>query len=232
MPRFPVASRRLRRRRWCCRKAAAPAPPSRSRCNERRSNHSLTVVALTALLPQETPYPSRDRGTLWVRSGLTRGDPLNRSSCRVWTGFRAVLDEPPGTPSSARAAAIGEPMSILKRLLPSVLLSSSLVLAQGTINTYAGNDAIFAGAGRPATAAQLVNPSYMAFDAQGNLYFSATGLSMVLKVSAANGVISIVAGNGLSRYGGDGGLAVGASLGYPSGLALDPSGNLYIADSS
>jgi len=40
-------------------------------------------------------------------------------------------------------------MSILKRLLPSVLLSSSLVLAQGTINTYAGNDAIFAGAGQP-----------------------------------------------------------------------------------
>jgi hypothetical protein len=56
-------------------------------------------------------------------------------------------------------------MSILKRLLPSVLLSSSLVLAQGTIKTYAGSDALFADAGRPATAAHLVNPNYMAFDA-------------------------------------------------------------------
>ena len=122
-------------------------------------------------------------------------------------------------------------MSILKRLLPSVLLSSSLVLAQGTINTYAGNDAIFAGSGQAATAAQLVNPNNIAFDAHGNVYFSATGLSMVLKVSTATGVISVVAGNGLSSGGGDGGLAVGAPLSHPSGLAFDSAGNLYIAES-
>ncbi|MGA3017764.1 MAG: hypothetical protein ABSF62_11640 [Bryobacteraceae bacterium] len=69
----------------------------------------------------------------------------------------------------------------------------------------------------------------MAFDAQGNIYFSDSGLAMVLKV-ATNGVISVVAGNGLSNGGGDGGLAVGASLGYPQGLAFDSSGNLYIAE--
>jgi hypothetical protein len=84
--------------------------------------------------------------------------------------------------------------------------------SQGTINTYAGNDAIFAGSGQAATAAQLVNPNNIAFDAHGNVYFSATGLSMVLKVSTATGVISVVAGNGLSSGGGDGGLAVGAPL--------------------
>jgi uncharacterized protein (TIGR03437 family) len=120
-------------------------------------------------------------------------------------------------------------MSILKRLLPSVLLSSSLVLAQGTIKTYAGSDALFADAGRPATAAHLVNPNYIAFDAQGNLYFSDSGLAIVLKVSTS-GVISVVAGTGLSTGGGDGGLAVGASLGYPMGLAFDSAGNLYIAE--
>src|SRR5262249_54872223 len=38
------------------------------------------------------------------------------------------------------------------------------------------------------------------------------------------------AGNGSSGYAGDGGLATSASLGYPSGLAFDSSGNLYIAD--
>jgi uncharacterized protein (TIGR03437 family) len=119
-------------------------------------------------------------------------------------------------------------------LLLSALFCQQALFGQtgspGTINTYAGNDAIFAGAGRPATAAQLVNPNYIAFDAQGNIYFSDTGLSMVLKVSAVTGVISIVAGNGLSNGGGDGGLAVGASLGYPMGLAFDSAGNLYIAD--
>jgi uncharacterized protein (TIGR03437 family) len=108
---------------------------------------------------------------------------------------------------------------------------SGVVLAQGTIDTYAGNDALFAGGGKPAISAQLVNPNYVAVDGQGNIYFSASGLSMVLKVSAASGIISVVAGNGLSGYSGDGGLAVGTSLGSPAGLAFDPSGNLYIADS-
>jgi uncharacterized protein (TIGR03437 family) len=109
---------------------------------------------------------------------------------------------------------------------------SGVVLAQGNISTYAGNDALFAGGGLPATSAQLVNPNYIAVDGQGNLYFSASGQAMVLKVSAATGIISVVAGNGLSGYSGDGGLAVGTSLGYPSGLAIDSAGNLYIADSN
>ena len=115
-------------------------------------------------------------------------------------------------------------------LTASALVSPGVLLAQGTINTYAGSDALFADAGQPATSAHLVNPNNIAFDAKGNLYFSDSGLSMVLKVSAATGVISVAAGNGLSSGGGDGGLAVGASLGNPQGLAFDLSGNLYIAD--
>ena len=119
---------------------------------------------------------------------------------------------------------------ILARLLPAVLVFSGVMLAQGTINTYAGNDALFADAGKPATAAHLVGPNNMAVDAQGNVYIAASGLSMVLKVAANTGVISVFAGNGLSSAGGDGGLATGASLGSPTGLAFDSSGNLYIVD--
>jgi uncharacterized protein (TIGR03437 family) len=104
--------------------------------------------------------------------------------------------------------------------------------AQPTIKTYAGNDAIFAGSGQPAIAAQLVGPTKSVVDGQGNVYISAPGLSMVLKVTAATGVISVFAGNGLNRFAGDGGLAVGASLASPQGLALDSAGNLYIADAN
>jgi hypothetical protein len=91
-------------------------------------------------------------------------------------------------------------------LLKCLLLLSALFCRQalfsqtgspGTINAYAGNDALYTGGGQPATAAQLVGPNNIAVDPQGNVYFSASGLSMVLKVSA-NGVISVVAGNGLS----------------------------------
>ncbi len=122
-----------------------------------------------------------------------------------------------------------------RHLVKSLLLMSALLgwhsaLGQtATINTYAGNDAFFAGAGLAATSAQLVTPSYFAVDAQGNVYFSDPGYSLVLKVSTT-GVISIVAGNGMSTFAGDGGLAIGASLSYPSGLAFDSSGNFYIAD--
>src|ERR1035441_5743330 len=119
--------------------------------------------------------------------------------------------------------------TILMGFLVAAAVFPGVILAQGTINTYAGSDALFAGAGKPATAAQLVAPNNIAVDSQGNIYFSDSGLSQVLKV-AANGVISIVAGNGLSSGGGDGGLATGASLAYPAGLAFDSSGNLYIAD--
>jgi uncharacterized protein (TIGR03437 family) len=45
-----------------------------------------------------------------------------------------------------------------------------------------------------------------------------------------DGIISTIAGNGMAGYSGDGGPALDASLNYPKGLALDPEGNLYIAD--
>ena len=116
-----------------------------------------------------------------------------------------------------------------------VLLSGGLGTAQ-IITTYAGNDALFTGSGQQATAVQIAQPAGVAVDKAGNVYIAATGQSMVLKV-APSGVISIAAGNGLARYSGDGGLAVGASLSsagtdVPSGLAVDSAGNLYIADQS
>jgi len=121
---------------------------------------------------------------------------------------------------------------MLRSFLLSALVFSGLALGQGTINTYAGNDALFEGSGQPAIAAQLVGPNNSIVDGQGNVYISAPGLAMVLKVTAATGVITVFAGNGLNRFAGDGGLAVGASIASPQGLALDSAGNLYIADSN
>jgi len=117
---------------------------------------------------------------------------------------------------------------VLKKVLPSALVFSGLALAQGTINTYAGNDALFEGSGQPATAAQLVGPNNSVVDGQGNVYISAPGLAMVLKVTAATGIITVFAGDGLNRFAGDGGFAVGASLGSPQGLALDSAGKSMV----
>jgi sugar lactone lactonase YvrE len=100
----------------------------------------------------------------------------------------------------------------------------------GIISTVAGNgSAAFTGDGGLAVNAGLVAPSAVALDASGDL-FIADALSQRIREVDANGVISTVAGNGMSGYSGDGGAATRASLEYPYGLSFDASGNLYIAD--
>ncbi|MBZ5626001.1 MAG: hypothetical protein LAQ69_46030 [Acidobacteriia bacterium] len=66
-------------------------------------------------------------------------------------------------------------------------------------------------------------------DASGNLYISDVGNNRVRKVFS-DGTIKTVAGNGSSGYAGDGGPATSAGLNSPAGIAVDASGNLYIAD--
>ncbi|MEZ5402206.1 MAG: hypothetical protein R2729_21205 [Bryobacteraceae bacterium] len=104
------------------------------------------------------------------------------------------------------------------------------VAADGTISTVAGNGLEpFSGDGGPATAASVFSPLAMAFDNAGNLYIADARHHRIRKVTTA-GVISTVAGNGSEAFGGDGGAATAASMNTPSGIALDASGNLYIAD--
>ncbi len=104
------------------------------------------------------------------------------------------------------------------------------VTTDGVIHPFAGNGtAGFGGDGGAATSAQLNGPRGLAADAAGNVYISDTKNARVRKVTPA-GTISTVAGNGTSGYGGDGGAAASAQLYTPVGLAVDGSGNLYIAD--
>jgi sugar lactone lactonase YvrE len=97
----------------------------------------------------------------------------------------------------------------------------------GTITTIAGNGSSgYYGDGGPATSAELY-PAALAVDASGNIYI-ANG-NRIRKVDKS-GTITTIAGNGSSGYSGDGGPATSAELSYPCGVALDASGNIYIAD--
>ncbi|MFL6448492.1 MAG: NHL repeat-containing protein [Bryobacteraceae bacterium] len=102
--------------------------------------------------------------------------------------------------------------------------------ATGVITTVAGGGD--EGDGGLATDASLNSPNGVAVDGSGNLYIADTWNSRIRKVSASTGVITTLAGNGSYGFSGDGGPATSASLYYPSGVAVDGSGNLYIADTS
>ena len=75
----------------------------------------------------------------------------------------------------------------------------------------------------------LLLPSSVAYDSSGNLYFAETGDHTVRRLTAA-GVLSVVAGTGTQGFAGDGGPATAALLDSPAAVALDSSGDLFIAD--
>ena len=99
----------------------------------------------------------------------------------------------------------------------------------GLIATVAGNGKFkFSGDGGPATSAALNGASGVAVDSAGNVFAADVGNHRIRRVSS--GIITTVAGNGISGYSGDQGSAAGAELFFPSAVAADSAGNIYIAD--
>ncbi len=107
-------------------------------------------------------------------------------------------------------------------------------LPNGIINTVAGNGTNgFSGDGGAATNAELNLPTGVAVDATGNLFIADYYNNVIRKVGT-NGIITTVAGyrGGIrpGGYSGDGGAATNAELYGPSGVAVDTTDNLFIAD--
>jgi len=142
-----------------------------------------------------------------------------------------------GDGSSATAALLNGPTGLVFDAAGNLYiadLSNScvrMVNTTGIINTIAGTGTSgYTGDGGPATAAELVEPWGLAFDAHDNLYISDYGQQVVRRINTA-GIISTIAGNiDSTTYSGDVVPATSASLFAPQGLAFDAAGNLYIAD--
>jgi len=111
-------------------------------------------------------------------------------------------------------------------------LIRKVTASTGIITTVAGNGSLgYSGDNGAATSASLNNPSGVAVDSNGNIYIADTYNSR-LRMVTPGGIITTVAGNGSCSYTGDTGFATGASLCNPAGVAVDSTGNIYIADSS
>jgi trimeric autotransporter adhesin len=114
------------------------------------------------------------------------------------------------------------------RLLLAVLLTlavSSVASGQTyTISTFAGGALPVDISGTSAS----LSPEYVAADPAGNLFF--VDHNTVLRLDATSGILTRVAGNGTTGFSGDNGPAASAQLYFPTGVAVDSAGNLYIAD--
>jgi hypothetical protein len=142
-----------------------------------------------------------------------------------------------GTGSPASAALVSAPRGGVIDSRGNIYFADSAnnmvrrISPTGGIVTLAGNGtAGYAGDGAAATAAELSAPAKVIVDPAGNLYIADTGNNVIRYVNVATGIISTVAGNGTAGYSGDYGPATSAELNQPQGLAIDLSGNVYIAD--
>ena len=101
----------------------------------------------------------------------------------------------------------------------------------GIITTVAGNGARgWSGDGGPGTSASLREPRGVTVGAGGHLFIADGGNHRVRRLNMATGIISTVAGNGADGFGGDGGPATSATLSWPTAVAFDVRGNMYIAE--
>jgi uncharacterized protein (TIGR03437 family) len=154
-----------------------------------------------------------------------------------------------GDGGPATSASLQGPFGVTVDASANLFIADSLnnrirkVSASGIITTVAGSGSVdvftpqagwsrnggFSGDGGPATSALLNNPMGVAVDASGNLFIADSFNNRIRKVSAS-GIITTVAGNGTEGFSGDAGPATLASLANPFGVAVNASGNLFIAD--
>ncbi len=148
------------------------------------------------------------------------------------------------TPVPAMSVPIGGPQGVAVDVTGNAYFTNSNSIFKldpsGVLTRVAGNSRYgYSGDGGPATSAQLAvscfylicgnGPNGLAVDAAGNIFVADSGNNRIRRISSS-GIITTIAGGGGRGFSGDGGPAVNAQLAAPVGVAVDGTGNLFIAD--
>ncbi len=167
----------------------------------------------------------------WLRKVNTNTGIISTIAGTGTTGYNG--DNIPAT-----SASLGNPLGTAVDTIGNVFISDQsnnrirmISATLGIITTIAGNGVQgYSGDGGPATAAEINYPSGLSIDDSGNLYISDALNSCIRKYTKSTGIITTLAGNGVSGYSGDGGQATAAELAQPFGNIVDASENVYVAD--
>ena len=192
--------------------------------------------AVNAMLAEPTGLAVDGAGNLLIadfgNSRVRRVDAAGVITTVAGTGASAYS----GDSGPAMDAGLNRPQGVAADGAGNVLVADALnhrvrkVNAMGTISTIAGNGAIGdVGDHRPASEARLSIPTGVAADRFGNIFIADSGHDRIRRVDVA-GIVATVAGTGGHGSSGDGGVGAGAEFAHPTGVAVDGSGNLLIAD--
>lgn len=155
--------------------------------------------------------------------------PLAFAGCKKSALKPKTLASPTDPPSITYPASnnftVGSPVSIS----PANVGGSIPATMYGQVTTFAGSTTSDSGhVDGTGTAARFNSAQQMALDASGNLYVTDTYNSTIRKIDPA-GVVTTVAGQ-VGVFNNTDGQGTAATFAYPDGLAIDASGNIFIAD--
>lgn len=210
-----------------------------------RAQSAFGTIAVSSSTSQTVTVTAQVAGTVSTVEVLTSGNPNldftagasgTCSNVTLAAGQTCTQDVTfkPGFPGMRIGAVVL--LDSNKRVLGTAYLNGVgkaglAVFSPGNIIPVAGSGAWdLIEDGQPATIADLNLPSSEVLDAAGNMYIADSIHNRIRKVDASTNIMTTIAGNGNTGFGGDGGLATAAMLNTPSGVAIDGAGNLYIAD--
>ena len=179
-------------------------------------------------------------GTKRALATITVGDCSTASNITTVAGSH--VNGYTGDGGAANAATMGNPWGVATDANGNIYIADyynnavrKVDAATGIMTTFAGTGvAGYNGDGIAASTAQLNGPAGITIDGSGNIYIADKFNERIRKINTS-GIIHTIAGNGFhggwqGHSDGNGGQATAASLDYPVSVALDCSGNIYIAD--